>query len=243
MRVSFERFALLAGLLVLVSSLQFGFGLGGAAIALPGALLLGAGTTFLWLHFNLGTEKPWLPPLLVSVAVLLSSVILELAFRPDLGQWFAFLIAGASSAAVMTIVLRNRRRCNLCSRSLSSQALTFRCPRCTQEVCEETCWNFEHRRCNLCLEQRVPIMPIETAWWTRVAGPRVTQGRCLVCLAAADKVDLRSCPNCRRMQCRDCWDFENGQCSRCAAALPDLPPALNSIIGSGYGGALEENPR
>ena len=239
MNFSFQRFTLLAGLLVLVSSVQFGLGLGGAAVALPGALLLGVGTTLLWLHLDAGVEKPWLPPLLIAGAVLLSSVIVELALRPDVGQWFAFVLAGAGGAGVVAVVLRNRRRCNLCSRSLSSQALTFRCPRCSQEVCEETCWNFEHRRCALCLEQRVPIMPIESGWWTRVAGPRVTQGRCLVCLTAADKADLRACPNCRRMQCRDCWDFSNGQCSRCAAALPDLPPALSRVIGGGLEGLPE----
>lgn len=233
MNSSFDRFALTAGLLVLVSSVQFGFGLGGAAVALPGALLLGAGMTLVWLHLNLGTEKPWLPPLLLSAAVLLSSVILEVALRPIFGEWFAFLFAGAGSAAAMAIVLRNRRRCNLCSRSLSSQALTFRCPRCSQEVCEETCWNFEHRRCELCLQQRVPMLPIETAWWTRGTGPQVRQGRCQVCLVEADKTDLRACPKCRRLQCRDCWDFHNGECTRCAAALPDLPVALSSVIGSG----------
>ncbi len=233
MNSSFERFALYAGLLVLVSSVQFGFGLGGAAVALPGALLLGAGITLLWLHFDLGSDKPWLPPVLISTAVLLSTVILELALRPVFAEWFAFLFAAAGSGTTMAIVVRNRRRCNLCSRSLSSQSLTFRCPRCSQEVCEETCWNFEFRRCELCQQQRVPILPMDNSWWTRAAGPQVHQGRCQVCLTPADKADLRPCPKCRRLQCRDCWDFHNGECTRCSTPLPDLPAALSSVIGSG----------
>ena len=76
----------------------------------------------------------------------------------------------------------------------------------------------------------MPVLPIETGWWTRVAGPRMTQGRCQVCQVAADQADLRACPRCRRPQCRDCWDFRNGECARCDAALTDLPASLGEIV-------------
>lgn len=234
MKSSFERFALLAGLLVLVASVQFVCGIGGALVALPAALVLGVGATLLWFNFDLPAARPWLPPMLLAAVVFLATAVLELGFHPDFAGWFTFLLAGAGSGATVLLLLRNRKRCNLCNRRLSTQALVFRCPRCTQQVCEETCWNFEHRRCALCLEQRVPVLPIDSGWWSRVAGPRMTQGRCQVCLVAAgmppDGADLRACPRCRRPQCRDCWDFRNGECARCDAALPDLPASLGEIL-------------
>ena len=233
MNSSFERSTLLAGLLVLTFSLCFGFGIAGAWLALPGALFLGAIAMALWLHLDLPASRPWVPPLMIAGAVLLSSIVIELAFRAEFAGWFSFGLAGLGSGAVMFFTVRNRARCNLCNRRLAAQDLTFRCPRCSQQVCEETCWNFEHRRCELCLEQRVPILPIETSWWLRVAGPHSPQGRCQICLTAADHADLRACPKCRRLQCRDCWDFSNGECDRCGAALPELPAALAAVIHSG----------
>ena len=233
MKSTFERSALLAGLLVLTGSLQFAFGIAGAPFALGGALLLGIGITLLWLQLDLPSSRLWLPPLLLSSVVLLVSLILELAFRSSFAEWFSAFATAGGSGATMALVLSRRTRCNLCNRRLGGSDLTFRCPRCTQTVCEQTCWNFEHRRCQLCLEQRVSILPLESSWWTRVAGPRMALGRCQVCQAAADQADLRACPKCRRPQCRDCWDFGNGECGRCGAALPDLPPALGSVIGSG----------
>ena len=238
MRSTFERGALLAGLLVLTGSLQFACGIAWAAFALPGALLLGIGITLLWLQFDLPSTRLWLPPLLLSSVVLVVSLVLELAFRPVLAEWFSAFVTAAGSGATMALVLSRRTRCNLCNRRLGGGDLTFRCPRCTQPVCEQTCWNFEHRRCQLCLEQRVSILPLESSWWTRSAGPRMVQGRCQTCQAAADQADLRACPKCRRPQCRECWDFANGECARCGAALPNLPPSLGSVIGSG----LQEEP-
>ncbi len=233
MTSTFERSALLAGLLVLTGSLQFACGIAGAPMALGGALLLGVGITLLWLQLDLPSSRLWLPPLLLSSIVLLVSLILELAFRSNFAEWFCVFVTAAGSGTTMALVLSRRTRCNLCNRRLGGGDLTFRCPRCTQTVCEQTCWNFEHRRCQLCLEQRVSILPLESSWWTRVAGPRMALGRCQVCQTAADQADLRACPKCRRPECRDCWDFGNGECSRCGAALPDLPPSLTSVIGSG----------
>ncbi len=233
MKSNFERSALLAGLLVLTFSLQFGFGVAGAPFALGGALLLGIGITLLWLHFELPSNQIWLPPLLLSSVVLLASIVLELGFRPVTAEWFCALLTALGSGCTVALALSHSKRCNLCNRRLAGSDLTFRCPRCTQPVCEQTCWNFEHRRCQLCLEQRVAILPLESAWWSRGAGPRMAQGRCQVCQSAADQADLRACPKCRRPQCRDCWDFGNGECGRCGTALPDLPANLLNVIGSG----------
>lgn len=238
MKSGLEQNALLAGLLVLTFSLQFGLGVLGSPLALIGALLLGVGVTLLWLHFELPSSRPWLPPVLIAGTVLLSTLVLELAFRSIFAEWFTAFAALLGSGATMALTLSHRTRCNLCNRRLAARDLSFRCPRCSQQVCEQTCWDFEHRRCHLCLEQRVPILPIETSWWTRVSGPRMAQGRCQVCQITAEQADLRACPKCRRPQCRGCWDFLNGECGRCACALPDLPSALRNVINSG----LESEP-
>ena len=230
MNRSLERFAMLAGVIVLLGSAQLGVCLLGAAVALPCALLLGAGATALWLHLEIPSAHPWVPPVVCATTVLLSTVLAEFAFRGDFAEWFSFVLAGIGSGLTLYLLLRSRVRCALCNRRLSTQALTFQCPRCLLTVCDETCWSFEHRRCSLCLEQRVPVLPTGDKWWTRVAGPQSAHGRCQICLDSAENVDLRTCPNCRRPQCRACWDFNNGECQRCGAALPDLPASLTMTV-------------
>lgn len=230
MNRSLERFALLAGVIILLCSAQFGACLAGGPVALPVALLLSVGVTLLWAHFDLSSDRPWLPPLVCAGAVLLSVLLAEFSFRSDFAEWFSFLFAAAGSGLTMFVLLRSRVRCALCNRRLATQALSFKCPRCHMQVCDEACWSFEHRRCTLCLEQRVPVLPTGEKWWTRVAGPRSTYGRCQICLGSAEQVDLRICPHCRRPQCRECWDFNNGECQRCGTALPDLPASLTMTV-------------
>lgn len=230
MRRGLERGALAAGLLVLMASLQFVACLLGPAAALPVAVLLGVGITLLWLRLELVGTRPWLSPLLFTAVAILAVTTTELSLRSSFATWFAPLMLGAASAVTLYFQLQSRARCGLCDRRLGRGALAFRCPRCTQTVCDETCWDFEHRRCRLCLEQRVPILPVQESWWLRVTGPRAQNGRCSLCLGAADAVDLRLCPNCRRPQCRPCWDFSNGECARCGTALPDLPASLTMAV-------------
>ncbi len=225
-----DRIAMLAGIFVLLASAQFGASLAGAAAALPAALVLSAVATWLWMHFKLPTGSVWVPPVVCAAAVLLSVALVELAFRRDFGEWFAFLLAALGSGMTLAVMKRTSAHCGLCNRNLALQDVVFRCPRCTMTVCDETCWDFEHRRCKLCLQQRVPIMPMQESWWMRVTGPRFHHDRCQLCHGAADQVDLRSCPHCRRAQCRDCWDFNNGECSRCGAALPELPASLTMTV-------------
>ena len=198
------------------------------------ALVLGAGVMWLWLHFNLPAERAGLPPLLLSGVVFSATLAIELALRPNFVEWFAVVPAALGSGTTVALSLRARERCNLCNRRLRYQAVTFRCPRCSMKVCDETCWNFEHRRCELCLEHRVPVLPQAESWWSRATGPRATQGRCLIRLASAAQADLRPCPNCRRTQCRSCWDFNNGECSRCGTALPDLPVSFGAVVDHAY---------
>lgn len=225
-----ERFALLSGVVILVGSLQFGACLLGEIAALLMALLLSVSATLLWVHFELTDRKAWLAPLAIALTTLAAILVVELSLRRDFALWFCPVVALAGSSATAAVLLRSRARCNLCNRRLGTQAVVFHCPRCTMDVCDETCWSFEHRRCQLCLEQRVPVLSASEGWWTRVTGPRARHGRCQICLGSPEKVDLRACPNCRRTQCRDCWDFNNGECSRCATPLPELPASLTMAV-------------
>ncbi len=230
MNRSLERVAMLAGVLILFASLQFGAALGGGAVSLPAALLLAAGATWLWLHFDLPQAGAWVPPLTCGLLAAMTSAVAALAFRPDFAGLFSFFTAALGSGLCVYVQRRSSARCGLCNRRLSPGDLQFACPRCGMHVCDETCWSFEHRRCQLCLEQRVHLLPTEEQWWMRVTGPRAKHDRCLVCRGAADQVDLRACPHCRRAQCRDCWDFSNGECQRCGSALPDLPASLANTV-------------
>ena len=232
MNRSLERAALLTGVLVLLLSLQFGAALAGGPVALCAALLLAAGTTWLWLHFDLPMGGDWVPPVICALLCALAAAVANLAFRPDFAGLFSFVPAATGSAATVFFLRRSQARCGLCNRRLPAGSLVFACPRCGMHVCDETCWSFEHRRCQLCLEQRVPLLPVEESWWMRATGPRSRYDRCQICRGAADAVDLRACPKCRRTQCRDCWDFNNGECQRCGTALPDLPASLGNTVAS-----------
>ena len=225
-----ERGMRVAGVLILAASLQFVACLFGPVAALIVALLLGAAGTWLWLHFELLHHPVWLPPLALTGSVFFAILTVELAVRPDFASWFAPLLTLTAASVTLGVMHRRRSQCNLCGRVLGTRGVVFHCPRCSMAVCDETCWSFEHRRCNLCLEQRVPILSIQDSWWSRVAGPRSLHGRCQLCLGAAEGLDLRACPHCRRPQCRSCWDFNNGECARCARSLPDLPPALTMAV-------------
>lgn len=230
MNRALERYAILTGVIVLLCSVQFGACLAGGSVVLPVTLLLSAAVTWLWLHFDLPSGRAWLPPLVCVSAVMLSVALAELTFRNDFVEWFSFAPAIIGSGLTIYLLRRSKARCSLCNRHLATQSLIFRCPRCHMQVCDEFCWSFEHRRCTLCLEQRVPLLPTNEQWWTRVAGPRSIHGRCQICLGSAEKLDLRICPNCRRLQCRDCWDFNNGDCQRCGTSLSDLPASLTMMV-------------
>ncbi len=224
-----ERTAAFAGLGVLSITLQFVASLLGWPVSLFVAAILGAAISYIWMRFH-PPARLWLVPLLVSACCLLSALLTIVAAHVDPLCALGVVPSLAASAGTVMLARWDRARCDLCSRRLLTQTLVFRCPRCQLQVCDESCWSFEHRRCNLCLEQRVPILPLQEQWWSRATGPRFHQGRCQVCLAAAAGADLRACPHCRRLQCRECWDFHNGSCVRCARPLPHLPEALSAPV-------------
>ena len=230
-----ERAAMLAGVFILLLSAQFCACLAGGAASIIGAMLLSVAATWLWHRFDLPAGGVWVQPLICSVAVLLSVALTEVTLRPDFFAWFSPLAAALGSGVTLAILRRSEQHCSLCNRPLALHDVVFSCPRCKQQVCEEVCWQHDYRRCRLCLEHRVSVLPLDEGWWLRNAGPRTMHDRCTVCRAAPNQADLRNCPKCRRPQYRDCWDFHNGECQRCGTALPHLPASLTITVTHGAG--------
>jgi hypothetical protein len=227
----------------MAASLHFVAALAGITACLMGAAVLGMLGSLLWVQFSLPHRLVWRVPAIFAMAMLASTLVLQAGFGNQLWRWVAPLLAGSTSMATLMIQSRDRVRCTLCNQRLKLQTVTFRCPRCSMLVCDERCWDFEHRRCAMCLENRVPVLPIQDSWWNRVAGPPAASGRCQICMASAERADLRPCAKCRRLQCRDCWDFSNGECVRCSAALPDLPVSLRETVAEARGElTLEHHP-
>ena len=200
--------------------------------ALLCALLIGILGTLGARFFTLLERPAWLLPAVLGGCSLLGLGIALTENRFPSYEWLAFPLTMLISGGIVLLQTMSRKRCGLCNRRLSPNALTFTCPRCALVVCDESCWSFEHRRCQLCVEHRVPVLPAQKQWWDRVLGPAAVYGRCQVCMASFEQSDLRHCGRCRRPQCRDCWDNLNGECARCGWALPDLPDSLKLITTS-----------
>jgi hypothetical protein len=62
-------------------------------------------------------------------------------------------------------------------------------------------------------------------------------------MTVAEETDLRVCGKCGRPQCRDCWDFSNGQCGRCHWIVEDLPEALRPYVVAAPAGGSERSGR
>ncbi|NYF78662.1 hypothetical protein [Granulicella arctica] len=223
---------LLFGFVLLWVSAQFLGAIGGPIAACICGALIGLLGTFAARFFSLLERPAWLLPLLLGGCSLLGIGITSLEHPLSSLSWLAAPLTILASGTIVVLQTLNRRRCGLCTRRLSPGALTFTCPRCALVVCDESCWSFEHRRCQLCVEHRVPLLSAQKQWWDRTLGPEATQGRCQVCMASFEQSDLRHCGRCRRLQCRDCWDNLNGECARCSWTIPDLPDSLQQIASS-----------
>lgn len=230
MRRDTAQITLIFGVFCLCACAQFVGILFGAAGAVSAACICGAGGTCLAWFLELSIERWWQFPMLSAGASLLGLCAARPAFPGRPFFWFAVPVAALSSLSFILARLFSRRRCSLCARRLMLQAVVFRCPRCALVVCDDSCWDFERRRCQLCLQNRVPLLSRSAQWWDRILGPRSQNGRCQLCIADHHEADLRLCGRCRRPQCRDCWDDANGECSRCGWAAPELPASLNEII-------------
>jgi hypothetical protein len=210
----------------------------GLAAALVAAGMLGFALTWAAQLLDFPFRRLWPLPVLIGGSTAMGVGIACIALHTSRLTWVAVPVAALSSLAFVGGHLLSRRRCALCARRLGPHALCFRCPRCGLAVCEESCWNFEERRCRLCLRNHVPLLSRSAQWWDRAFGPRATNGRCQLCMDGGDQADLRCCGRCRRAQCWDCWDHTNGECMRCGWTAPGLPDSLNEVVS----GAIESTP-
>jgi hypothetical protein len=180
--------------------------------------------------FHLKALPWWVAPLLASSSSLAGVVVVGFArsgLPPEM--WVGPVLAGVVASAVIAIERRQARRCKLCNHHLGAAGVAFTCPRCGLLVCED-CWVFELSRCQLCERNHVRILSPDARWWDRQIGPRSEFGRCQLCLKTAEEADLRSCRNCGRSQCTECWDAVNGQCNRCQWTIEDVPESLRVYL-------------
>ncbi len=225
---------LLAALAILAAAAQLVATRWGLVGDLAGGFLSGVlvlvGTRVLMLEI----EKTYLMPILAAVASLcgLASAIVGSDLTTPHTAWTASLLAALPTGMTALVTGMRGRRCQLCRMPLR-RLLSFCCPRCHLVACEN-CWQFERDRCCLCEANQIPLFPIDISWWQQCFGTQVQNGRCFLCLRAADgRVAQWACADCGHGQCRSCWDDNNGQCSRCGWIIPNLPPEIGTQAVTG----------
>ena len=223
---------LLAGCFLLVL-LQLVAALVNSYVAAAGGCLVALLAYGIFRFFEVDFESPWVVPAVAVGSSLAGAGIVYFASSNgrDNTLGFAPLVAAVTAGVIVGISRMSSRRCGLCNRRIGG-GVAFDCPRCGLLVCENNCWAFEQCRCRLCEQNRVPVFSPDGRWWDRHFGPRGTHGRCQICQASAEEADLRMCGKCGRPQCRGCWDFANGQCSRCHWIVDDLPEPLRPFMAA-----------
>jgi hypothetical protein len=235
--MSFRSIVTVAAIGLLLAFGQLVASFAGARITIVCAAAVGLTSFGLLKLLSIEAEPIWVPIALSAAASAVGLLIRYLAGL-ETPTWSSFLAPTSASVAAAAITLGPRvraTRCSLCSHRMGSGG-SFECPRCRLRVCERTCWVFEHISCRRCEENKVPIFIPDDKWWETQFGPQVGYGKCQLCLADADHADLRECGRCGRPQCRLCWDYANGQCSRCSWLVRDLPPQLRSYMLQGHTG-------
>lgn len=228
----FETGAQRVGLLMLAFSIFFVASLAGTLTLVIVLLLTGIAAPLITQRFDWKKQAWWVLPATLAATLLAALGVLASIRTVGTLYWGMSIVLFAATSITSVVIKVTRRRCTLCHHRLGPHAITFNCPRCGLEVCDEFCWSFEHRRCRMCEENHVPVLPAQSQWWDRQLGPRVLHGRCQICMASPEQADLRSCGHCHRPQCRDCWDQTNGECSRCGWIMPDLPQSLKNVAAN-----------
>jgi hypothetical protein len=229
--MSFGRIAVLLACWFALVLLQFLAALWGSPVAVCGAVVVGVLPPILLRFFQVGFGAAG--PILLAAGASLAGVAPGLLNRSPvrLGVILAPAVALSTAGIVVLAKWGRRGRCALCNRRLSSGEW-FLCPRCGLTVCDHECWDFDAIRCRLCQENRVSMPTFtDSRWLNDHLGQPLAQGWCQLCLASCSEADLRACRNCRRPQCRDCWDASNGRCSHCRWLVDDLPAQLKAYLG------------
>jgi hypothetical protein len=228
--MTFRAHLIIIGCFIFCLFIQFLALLAGIGWAMVAAVVIAAALLLLLQFFEVNLPYPWLGFVLPLCSGAAGVGLGFLRGVDDWAVWWAPLITGTVAGLWIAVRARYARRCSLCNSWLSPSEIVFECPRCQLMVCERTCWEFEHLRCVRCEENHVPVFLGGDRWWDRQLGVRVDHGRCQICMKASEEADLRCCGKCGRPQCRDCWDYVNGQCSRCDWIIPDLPEKLRPYM-------------
>ncbi len=212
----------------LVAVIVFLAGLAGAGAQLLAALAGGFLALVLLRFFEV--DHGWRGAALVAGIAGAAGTAISFATGSDL--WLVavapVLAAAAAGGTVWLKTQASTSKCPLCGEAMRKE-VSFDCPRCNLHVCDR-CWRFESLRCRLCDDNRVPVFPPDSRWWSGVFGEPVERGRCQLCLAEPTRERLHACPRCNRPQCRSCWDHLNGRCQRCGWVVDDLPPQLANYM-------------
>jgi RING finger family protein len=213
----------------LMALIQFFSALCGIEWAVAVSLLLPFGTLGLMKFFETDAPAVWM--VMIPVASSSLGVLIWTISHPAASMlfWICPLLAWLLMGGVVWWRNRDARRCTLCNCRLSGK-VAFECPRCGLTVCEQNCWDFVRIRCRLCVQNQVPVFPLDGRWWDKIFGPATPHGRCQLCQTSGQETELRGCPTCGRPQCRQCWDDANGVCSRCKWVVKALPEALKGYM-------------
>lgn len=227
----------LAGMSFLLLLVQLVAALVSPAAAIVCGVVVALAAFGLLHFFEVELEPAWIATLapVVSSALGIAIIYFLVAGKQDPILWLAPVAGLATCGCIQAFRRSGSRRCGLCNRRIG-RGVSFQCPRCGLLVCEQNCWVFGQCRCRLCEQNRVPFFPTDGRWWDRNFGPRAYYGRCQLCMATPEKADLRVCGKCGRPQCRECWDFANGQCSRCQWIVEDLPEPLRPFMSTSRSG-------
>jgi hypothetical protein len=230
------RFICAVVAVILVGTFYLLVGLSGSNVA----ILATAGLLGLLPYYGLWTcleseAQPdldvYLPGVATVIGVILGGSVRWLSGLSQLLliDLLAVMLAVLGSGIISARCLRERRtHCERCRHPLTLPS--YQCPRCGRTICSRLgCWVDAYARCADCEQYQVPLFPPHDDWWSLRLGPRLTDGRCLRCEQDAHACDLRQCGQCPWAMCTQCWDLENGRCTRCHWLLPDLPKSLKGL--------------
>ena len=208
---------------------------GGLALTLvagfAAGILVELGTRLFGFSFD---EQKFLPAVVAGAASLVGLIIFIAGSEGHLepASWTAPFLATLVPGVIALAEILRAARCRLCRRSVR-RILSFVCPRCHLLICEY-CWGFESCRCRLCEENHIALFPQQPEWWVEHLGPQIHVGKCSLCLrTGSTQITLRACPQCRHTQCQQCWDDNNGRCSRCARVMSGLPSEVMDHVTFG----------
>lgn len=210
---------------------------GNLGLAMLSSLIACAIAFGLWFFVQSAASARWSEsiPFATSLAAL-TTAKLTVDFKDGAGHgglgWLTTLPAFILAAAVVARALQQRRLvCGIGGERFTG--LQFTCPRCGLVSCLDH-WVTERVRCMNCEEQDTPWLALlGNVWWDERAGSSIKQGSCASCRSTPqspdvfrERRDIRKCQRCGSLQCRWCWDLNNGECVGCGWSMPELPPAI-----------------